>query len=810
MENKRTLFGGIFFLCLSLLMYEIILTRVFSVLLWYHFAFLVISVALFGNGVSALFLYIFRKFFPEENLEKNLQIISFFVPVSMIISLTFVLKIEFNPELSFKIFSKDFLQLAYIFILSSLPFLFGGLCLALTLYHRSKDIHRIYFFDLFGAGLGCLLTVPILSIFGGLSGIIYTAAISGFVPLSFSYFNFEKNKNLFIKLRKPISILLILLSLSIAIIDVSYKPIFKIKVAKMLPIQDFKILFKKWNSFSMVIVFPGKPHNISWAVSPKYKGPVPKQMRIMIDAGALTEISEFDGDLKSVEFTKYDYSSMIHFVKKDYDCCVIGPGGGKDILAALASGAKSVVGVEVNPIIVKDIMRDRFLDFSGHLYEHPKVDIVIEDGRSYIRRTDKKFDVIQLTMVDTSAATAAGAYVLSENSLYTVDAFLDYFSKLKKDGILTVSWVNMRILEGGTRLVSLAREALESKGITDVSKHIIVLMHPNKYNVNVLIKPEPFTKEETELIKNKIDELGFEVVYVPGFEYPKNIITDIITNKDLKNLYSSYHLDVSPVTDEKPFFFYQNRLSDFFKVLFKSNPDNFFGAGLFILSKIIWICVIFTILFLILPLFFWGDKGVNEKISFGKKLHRIIYFICLGIGFMFIEIPLLQRFVLFLGHPIYSLAVVLLGLLCFCGVGSFLTEKIHKNLQKNLLLILIVLILTIFIYYLALTPLLKKCLIYPIYLKVLLTLLFLAPIGLMLGMCFPAGIRLMDTDTHSLIPWFWAMNSASSVLGSVLGAFISINFGIGNTMLIGAGIYLLALFIIMSIKNVAEDKNTLV
>ncbi len=810
MENRKPLFGGIFFLCLSLLMYEIILTRIFSVLLWYHFAFLVISVALFGNGVSALFLYILKKYFPPERLNKDLQIISFFIPVTMIVSLYILLKMDMKPELSFKIFSKDFYNLSFVFILSALPFLFGGMCISLALYHSSKNIHRLYFYDLFGAGLGCFLTVPILSIFGGPGGILFTSVLAGFSCISFSYFTFSSEKNILIRLRKPISVLLILAGLILSVVNNISDPVFRIRQAKSIFLDKMNILFSKWNSFSMVIVYPDKEIFHGWAISPKYKGEVPEQMRIVIDLGALTEITKFNGDFKSVEYTQYDYSSIVHALKKDYDCCIIGPGGGKDVLSALAYGAKSVIGVEINPIIAEDIMQDKFLDFSGHIYDHPKVDIVVDDGRSFIRKTQKNFDIIQLSMVDTSAATAAGAYVLSENSLYTVDAFLDYFSKLKENGILSVSWVNMKVLEGGTRLVSLARASLESKGIKNPGDHIVVLMHPNKYNVNVLIKRDPFTQQEADFVMKHITNLGFEAVHVPYYQADQNIMTEIIyarDEKDLNKIYSNYLLDVSPVTDEKPFFFYQNRISDFFRVLFKSEAPDFFGAGLFILSKIIWICVIFTLLFLILPIFFWHDKTKDKHLTVWVKSHRIIYFVCLGIGFMCIEIPLLQRFVLFLGHPIYSLSVVLLSVLCFCGIGSFLTEKIRQEkLKLYLNIIILILILSVIGYFYFLTPLLKACLVLPQALKVLLTVLFLSPLGLLLGICFPAGLRLMDNDSHQLIPWFWSMNSASSVLGSVLSVFFSINFGIGKTMILGAIIYFIAFLIILTLKEIKIEK----
>jgi len=499
---------------------------------------------------------------------------------------------------------------------------------------------------------------------------------------------------------------------------------------------------------------------------------------------------------------------MAHSLKKDYDCCVIGPGGGKDILSALAYGARRVVGVEVNPIIVKDVMLDKFLDFSGSLYKHPKVEIDIDDGRSFIRKTKDKFDVIQLSMVDTSAATAAGAYVLSENSLYTVDAFLDYFKKLKPGGMLSVGWVNMKVLEGGTRLISLGRTALESIGINNVSKHIAVYMHPNRYNINVMVKPEPFTEDETKMIEQRIKDLGFLPVHIPGTNHtspPNNIMESIICSNTPEKVYKDYHLDVSPVSDERPFFFYQNRLSDFFKVLLKYETPDFFGAGLFILAKLLFISILLTFLFIDLPLFFHEDKGdAAIKIILVKiKFQRILYFICLGVGFMCIEIPLLQRFILFLGNPTYSLSVVLLGLLSFCGVGSFLSGRIMPGkLKRNLTIILSILILMILLYYVFLTPLLKFCLIYSKWIKVLLTILIIMPIALLLGMAFPTGLSLMDVDTHSFVPWFWAMNSAGSVLGSVLAVFFAINFGIGNTMLIGGGIYLCALIIIITLRKI--------
>lgn len=801
MDNKKTLYSGIFFLCLSLLLYEIVLTRIFSVLLWYHFAFLVISVALFGNGVSALFIFIAKKWFPEKRFEKDLLLFSFLVPLSMVISIFILLAIDIKPQLSFNIFSADFMQLLFVFILSALPFLFGGMCLVLALYHKSADVHKIYFYDLFGAGVGCLLTVPILSIFGGPGGIIFAAVMAGFASLSFSYFNFSGEKNILVRLRKVINFVIIVACISLAVSNIAYKPIFRIQHAKAYKLDEMKTFFNKWNSYSMVLVYKDKSPFICWGISPKYEDKA-EHLRIFIDMGAFTCIIKFNGDLNTVDFVKYDYSSLVYWLKKDYNCCIIGTGGGKDILSALALGAKSVVGVEINSIIANDVMRDKFLDYSGGVYEHPKVDIKVDDGRSFVRKTEKKFDIIQLSMVDTSAATAAGAYVLSENSLYTTDAFLDYLSKLNPEGILSVSWVNFKVCEGGTRLVSLARAALEKMGVSDISKNIIVLKHPNDFNYNVMVKKEPFTQDEIKAAYDKIIELGFIPVHIPNMENPKSLIEDIIYSTDLSKTYKNYHLDMSPVSDERPFFFYQNRLKDFFSVLTMPSPPDFFGAGLFILAKLIMICMVMTLIFLILPLFLHKFESDGRKISSLVKLNRIVYFICLGIGFMFIEIPLIQRFILFLGHPIYSLSVVLLAILCFCGLGSYLTDRIAvEKLKKYLSVILLILIIEIVLYYFALTPLLKGFLFVGQKMKILLSLVILAPLGLMLGMCFPAGYRLMDSDTHTLSPWFWAMNSAASVFGSVLSVFIAINFGLGFTMLCGGGIYSIALLMILFLKK---------
>jgi hypothetical protein len=526
-----------------------------------------------------------------------------------------------------------------------------------------------------------------------------------------------------------------------------------------------------------------------------------------IDSAASTPILRFSGNLAQVDYLRYELTALAYRMWRQtaatpvepFTALVIGPGGGRDLLSALVYGAGRIDGVEINPIIANDVMRGAFADYSGHIYSHPKVHVSVDDGRSYVRRSGDRYDVIQASLVDTWAATAAGAYTLSENSLYTVEAFTDYFDHLTDRGTLTIT----RWVFDGLRLVSLAQEACARRGC-DAADRLAIVQYDKV--ATFLFKKQPFTPAETAAVRHAAGEMGFTVLYAPddrfgdrgaairaaGVPRERKWTTDpddyarLILAPDRFAFYEGYNLDVRPTTDNRPFFFHTTRLRDQFEVAF--GRTMLFGNGLSALLTLIGISAGLVILFIIGPLALTG----RELLGSGWP-RWLAYFGCLGAGFMLVEVALLQRFVLLLGHPVYSLTVTLFSLLLGTGAGSYLSrtfadDQVRPRLVRALLGIIVVAAIGI----LVLPPLITAVIQTPRAARVVLAILILVPAGALMGIALPAGVRLLSARQPSLVPWAWGMNGALSVMGATLAVFIAMNWGFSVTLMTGAFVYLLA------------------
>src|SRR5262245_8452204 len=404
-----------------------------------------------------------------------------------------------------------------------------------------------------------------------------------------------------------------------------------------------------------------------------------------IDSAASTPILHVAPDLSSAQYLHYELTALAYHLKEEKDgaqdgtfnALVIGPGGGRDLVSALVFGARRVDAVEINPIIANDVMRGQFKEFSGGIYSHPRVRVFVDDGRSYVRRTQEKYDVIQASLVDTWAATAAGAYTLTENTLYTVEAFDDYLDHLTDQGVLSIT----RWIFDGLRLVSLAQEASAKRG-WDAASRIAIVRQANV--ATFLLKRSPFTEGELAELERASTELRFDILYAPTPKYsdltdldskedeidgtPTGDYRRLILSKDRERFYDDYQMDIRPTTDDRPFFFLTTRLADQFQLAF--SRAMLFGNGVSALLTLFGISATLVAAFVIGPLVFVGGSRPRGWWSW------LMYFGALGAGFMLIEVAVLQRFVLLLGHPVYSLTVTLFSLLLGTGIGAALSRRL--------------------------------------------------------------------------------------------------------------------------------------
>ena len=770
--------GGIAAVSAALLMTELALTRIFSVTMYYHFAFLAISIALFGLSASGVAVYLARRRLAALDSRMLLSTAALTHALATLLTLACLVRIRVGLNYS----PENLALMLAIYALAALPFFTGGSVMSIAFARMPGRINVLYAADLIGAASGCLVLIPLLNWLGAPGVVMTAAALSTAAAIAFAP-----------AVRRPRFATLALVVIGVAVST-------QLAGAAPFDVIDTKghvgdrILFSKWNSFSRVAVYD-RPHG-DWSLSPTFTGTRAPSLFMDIDSAASTPILKGTGDAADASYLRYELTALgYHLVERPdgFTALVIGPGGGRDLLSALVFGATHVDGVEINPIIARDVMLDRFREYSGGVYAHPRVSIHVDDGRNFVRRSSSRYDVIQASLVDTWAATAAGAYTLTENSLYTKEAFGEYVDHLSDNGLLTIT----RWVFDGLRLVSLAQDACAERGL-DASSRLAIVRYDRV--ATFVLKKQPFTAAQVTELRDISAQLGFEILYAPGLPQAHGANDPIemqrtgtsaadyrrlILATDRQQFLDSYPLDESSTTDDRPFFFHTTRLRDQMQVAF--GRSMLFGNGLSALMTLMAISALLVVLFVIGPLLAGGERPGT---GWGTWL---AYFGALGAGFMLLEVALLQRFVLLLGHPVYSLTVTLFSLLLGTGFGALVSRRIAHSRVRNvtvraLIGVAVVALAAAF----GLARLVDLGIAWSLPVRIVFAVTLIAPIGILLGMPLPGGMRLIAADRADIIPWGWGINGAFSVVGATLSVFIAMNWGFSVTLMSAGAVYMLA------------------
>ena len=752
--------------CATLLL-ELALTRIFSVVFYYHFAFLAISTALFGLGVGGVLSYVVLAW--PGRLFRKLGWLSLANALLALLSLLVVL------TRGAEVGTLDF---ALIYFTNSLPFIGAGIIVSLVIAETIRRVDKVYFFDLLGAAIGCLALVALLTSIGGENTVISVGVL--FAAAGAIWFSLDgfKPGRIFSVLLGLAFTLLVITNLKYHVVGVRY--------AKGMRLHNEQ--FVKWNPISRI----GLAHDKATGSD-----------MIYIDADASTAIASFD--FQHLTPDQLDYlvnqgPGIPYTLRPAAKTLVIGPGGGWDISRALASGSHDVTGVEINPIIGTTIMRQKFPQLSQNLYLRPDVHIEIEDGRSFIRRSPAKYQVIQATLVDTWASTAAGAFALSENNLYTTDAFRDYFSHLTDDGILTFTRWGFDPPRESLRLVSLAMSALKDLGETDPARHVLVGRFGGKSELagwgatdTVVFSRKPFSSADIARARQAFDAAHLTPVYLPG-DSAANPFGQLLLAKDPATYQRNYPFDISPVTDDRPFFFYTVQPRDIAAFILETGgrpADAKVNVAIPKLFDAMFVSVIAIVVILVLPPLVLGARLPADSAARGF----LFYFLAIGAGYILIEVALIQKFVLFLGHPTYALTVVIFSMLVSSGAGSLLSRKLVADRSGHLLRALALTAVLVGLLAVILQPVLSGGVGLPWIVKVLATVAMLAPLGFVMGLPFPTGLRLLERRHQPSVRWAWSLNAAASVLGSVAALVLALYLGLVATLLIGGALYLVAMAI---------------
>jgi len=767
---------GVALTTLATLMLELSLTRIFSVVFYYHFAFLAISIALFGLGVGGVLSYLTAHW--RAPAFEKLGWLAAANSVAAVASLIFLLT---RPA--------DFgnVTLVLVYFASALPFLGAGAIVSLAIAETIERVDRVYFFDLLGAAGGCLLLLPFLNWFGGPNTVLTVAVL--FAASAGVWFNLARHTR-----ARAVAVALSLALVALFVLNLQRRFI-DVKYAKGQTLAGEE--FVKWNGIS----------RISMKEDAGSGGHL-----IIIDADASTGVPNFDFKNLS-EKDRRDLllqgPGLPYSIRPGAKTLIIGPGGGWDVSRALASGAKDVTGVEINDLIATTIMRQRYPHYSRRLYHRPDVHIELEDGRSFVRRSQDKYQVIQATLVDTWASTAAGAFALSENNLYTKEAFYDYLSHLTNDGILTFTRWGFDPPRESLRLLTLAEDALTRLGEPDLWKHVIIAREGSTggwgAKDTVLISRKPWSFPDIERAREILRDGNMEAVYYPGVQATNAFAHYMLTTKKDQFL-SSYRYDVTPVGDDRPFFFYTVQPRDLLAFLTQAETDSAdykINRAVPLLYSLMLISLIATAVVLALPPLVLGTRLPVER---GTRLF-LLYFLCIGVGYILIQVALIQKFVLFLGHPTYALTVVIFSMLVSSGAGSYFSRRIAFDSDSRWrLALLAVAVLVAIVAFLA-VPLTTSLVGWPWAAKALLTVAFVAPLGFAMGIPFPTGLHTLEQHAAPSVRWAWSINAASSVLGSASAIFLAIYLGLTNTLLAGGACYLLAAWLGQSSRLTARPQH---
>ena len=763
--GDTTLLLGIGLSSCSALLLEVALTRLFSVVLFYHFAFLAISIAMLGLGAGGVFAHLARQRLRDRGLRTIAASCSAFHAVAIVGVLETVLHVPVSLELE----AGNFLRLSVIYLCSAVPFFLTGLLLSLVFSRESSRIPRLYGADLAGGAVACLAVVGLLNWLGGPNTILFAALVSAFAAVVWSPATGSRR----LALALAASLLLAMVfNHSGRLADVVWA-----KGARRKNVE-----FSRWNAISRI------------EVDRQDDG----ARVIVIDADASTYIMNADpGQWRGSEWEQRLMSApaaVVNALRPHGEYAIIGPGGGVDVLRALANGSSSITGIEINGIIVNAIMRNRYADFAHHLYQRPEVHLQVGDGRSFIRNARQSYDVLEMTLVDTWASTAAGAFSLSENNLYTSQAFVEYFSHLGPEGIVAVTRWEFREPREALRVVSVAADALHRMGVAEISRHFIVVsadeLDEDGVNVTVLAKKSDFTADEEARVKSYVaGHPPLELLYAPSL-HETNAFSALIESNDPYRFAAGYPYNVSPVTDNAPFFFFTLKPRRLLRLAAGDEAMDWkVNLGVAVLLMLLGISFLAVLVFLFLPLLVEG-KGKDQRIS------PLFYFVAIGLGYVLVEVALIQRFVLFLGHPTYAFTAVIFLLLLSSGAGSWASRRWLPD-PRDVWMPLAVIGAALLVYVRILPLPLERWVGAPVPVKLAISAALLVPLGFSMGMPFPAGLRILEESRSqpgsATLEWAWAMNAAASVLGSVLAIAIAIQFGLNATLGCAAAAYLLAL-----------------
>ena len=777
------IYVGLAFLSAAALAFEVTLTRLFSVTQWYHFAFLAVSVALLGYGASGTVLSLVPRWVGLPTARRA----SAFAILFALSVLGAYLGLNHLPFDSYRIAweRSQLLYLLLYYLALTAPFFFSGLVTGMLLTAHAPYASRLYAANLLGSALGGLVPLFLLARVG--EGTVLVLAALGLVAaLAFSLRWSPVEQFATLRLSTLLGRVAILGVASLLLVLAIYLPApFQLRLSpykglsQVLRFPDAELTWQQWNAFSRVDRVKSSSIRSAPGLSLAFPGELPQQDGLFVDGDDLSAVASAEA---RQDYLEYLPVALPYRLRAGGRVLLLGPKGGQAVNVALSQAAGSVVAVESNPLLVES---------AGDLYADERVEVVNEEGRHYARSSDEAFDVIHLVLGDGYRPVTSGAYSLGERYDLTVEAFEDYFRRLRPDGLLVIErWMQLppsELLRAG----AIAVEALRRMGVDEPQAQLAVI---RDWQVGlILVRNGVYSKEELVTIREFSRSRSLDLVALPGLAEAEanqfNLLDEPIYYRAFRRLldapeeaYAGQSYDISPPTDDRPFFFHFFKWSQTRAVLQQLGRVwlPWGGSGYFVLVALLAVAIVTSGVLIVLPLAF-SRQGKDE--GKGLKGRTLAYFGMLGLGFLFVEIPLMQRFILFLGQPVYAFAGVAASILFFSGLGSLAASRLPPGRTLPLLVV------GILLYPLGLPYLFDALMGAPLGARILATVLCLAPLGFLMGTPFPGGLAWLRERAPGMIPWAWAVNGCMSVLASVLAAMIALSAGFSWVLAAGGLAY---------------------
>jgi len=802
-EQQRPPLFAIALLSASALAYEVLLMRLFSIVQWHHFAYMVISLALLGYGASGTFLSLAQKWLLSRFSTAFCTNLGLF-GITSVGCYLLAQQVPFNPETVLWDLREP-LRLLFMYLLLAVPFFFAANAIGLVFIRFRMQIAPAYAADLLGAGLGSLCVIVLLLVALPLSALGTIGAL-GLSSLLVAVWQLHLARRALWNIVAISTALVLMLVVQQAELELSpYK-----SLSQTLRIDGTDIITEASSPLGLLTVVESAtiPLRHAPGLSLMAQHEPPEQVAVFTDGAGMTVIN--DGKAAPAAYGYLDQLTwaLPYHLFTPQQVLVLGAGGGTEVLQARQHGVPEVHAVELNPQLI-ELVRERYGDFSAQLYDQPGVHVHTVEARGFVASSEARYDLIQLPLLDSFATSSAGLYALNESYLYTVEALSTFLEQLTPNGYLTISrWINLPPRDT-LKLFITAVTALEQAGISDPGSHLILIR--GWQTSTLLIKNGVVTADDVEAVRQFATARAFDVGWFPGIRAEETNRYNLLNEAHFYNaarallgpqrtqFLEQYKFNLTPASDDAPYFFQFFKWRTLLEILELRSRGGMplLEWGYLVLVATLLQAVVASVVLILLPLIVLRRRTIKQRPTQQdafRKRNILLYFTAIGLAFLFIEMAFIQRFILLLHHPLYATAVVLTGFLVFAGLGSAFARRLTQANQhsRGVWLAVLGIVSVSLLYLFTLGPLFEQLMAWPIWARIVATLVLIMPLAFSMGLPFPLALDRLGHDAPELIPWAWGVNGCASVISAVLATLLAIHFGFSTVILTALVFYLLA------------------